>query len=243
MTCDTVVTVTDACVHFCEMRPMPGRLPHMLRADAQDNRDRILQASRALFSEQGLDVTMREIARRAHVGPATLYRRFPTKQLLIDEVFTDEVRACRRIVDEGCSEPDPWRGFCSVIEQLSVLNAENQGFIDAFMSASPEIDTFVAHRATLLRRLTELAARAQEAGELRRDFQIDDLVLILMAGCGLSSTPPAGRATAARRFAALAIEAFRASAANSALPRGARLTSHAVFGQLPPQARSVSAGG
>lgn len=74
---------------------MTDRLPHMLRADAQDNRDRVLEAARALFAERGIDVTMRQIARRADVGPATLYRRFPTKQILVDEAFEYELRSCR----------------------------------------------------------------------------------------------------------------------------------------------------
>jgi AcrR family transcriptional regulator len=209
---------------------MAARLPQMLRADAQDNRDRILEAARGLFSEQGVDVTMRDIARRAEVGPATLYRRFPTKALLVDEAFADELRACRAIVEGGCSDPDPWRGFCSVIEQLTSLNVRNQGFVDAFMSANPEIDPFVAHRDSMLRMLTALARRAQAAGSLRGDFVIDDLVLILLAGRGLSSSissgAPAGRSAAAARFAALAIQAFRASDANVRLPRPARLASN-----------------
>lgn len=191
---------------------MTDRLPHLLRADAQDNRERVLEAARALFSERGIDVTMREIARHAEVGPATLYRRFPTKQLLVDEAFSDEMRACRGIVDDGCADPDPWRGFCSVIERISVLNVRNQGFVDAFLSANPEPDAFATHRAELHRMLAELAGRAQVAGGLRRDFVMGDLVIVLLAGRGLSSMVPSGREAAARRFAVLAIDAFRSPA-------------------------------
>jgi AcrR family transcriptional regulator len=223
-----VAKVTDAYVHFSEVRTMTDRLPHILRVDAQDNRDRVLEAARALFAERGIDVTMREIARRAEVGPATLYRRFPTKQLLVDEAFADELRTCRGIVADGADDPDAWRGFCSVVERLCVLNGRNQGFVDAFMAAKLEVDTFAAHRASVLRMIAELAERAQRAGGLRRDFVIDDLVLVLLAGRGLSSTPPAGREAAARRFAALAIEAFRASEANADLPRAPRLVSRRV---------------
>lgn len=218
-----MATVTDYPVHFCDVRTMTERLPQMLRADARDNRDRILEAARALFAEQGIRVTMREIARRAEVGPATLYRRFPTKQIMIDAAFADELRSCRAIVDDGYADPDPWRGFSSVIERISVLNGRNQGFVDAFMSASPENDAFAAHRALLLRMLADLARRAQAAGGLRRDFVIDDLILVLLAGRGLSSTQPSGREAAARRFAALVIEAFREPGSNRDLPRAPRL--------------------
>lgn len=196
---------------------MAERLTHLLRSDAKDNRERVLEAARSLFSERGLEVPMREIARHAEVGPATLYRRFPTKQALIDEAFADELKSCRRIVEDGCADPDPWRGFCSVIERLSVLNIRNQGFVDAFMSANPEAVMFSQHRAALLSLLAELAERAQLDGQLRHDFMIDDLVLVLLAGRGLSSTLPVTREAAARRFAALAIDAFREANTNSTL--------------------------
>jgi AcrR family transcriptional regulator len=203
---------------------MVEQLTHLLRADAQDNRDRVLDAARSLFSEHGLDVPMRVIARRAEVGPATLYRRFPTKQTLIDEAFADELRSCRRIVESGCADLDPWRGFRSVIERLSVLNVRNQGFVDAFMSANPDAAMFSNHREALLRQLAGLAERAKHSGGLRHDFVINDLVLVLLAARGLSSTLPGTREAAARRFGALAIDAFRESDTNSILPRRTRLT-------------------
>jgi AcrR family transcriptional regulator len=201
----------------------------MLRADAQENRDRALDAARALFAERGIaPVTMREIARRAGVGPATLYRRFPTKQTLIDEAFAGELDACRGIVEDGCADPDPWRGLCSAIERLCVLNARNQGFVDAFMALNPQADAFAAHRAALLRMLTALTRKAQAAGRLRGDFVINDLVIVLAAGRGLASAPAAAREAAARRFAALAIDALRASEVHGALPRAPRLGSRAA---------------
>lgn len=116
---------------------MPDRLPQKLRSDAKDNRDRILDAARALFSADGLEVPMREIARRAGVGPATLYRRFPTKQILVSEAFADQLHACRAIVDQGCADPDPWRGLCLVIEKICELHARDRGFTEAFLVGLP----------------------------------------------------------------------------------------------------------
>jgi len=216
-------TVTDAPVHFAKVRTMPIGLPHNLRADAADNRDRVLEAARGLFAERGLEIPMREIARRAGVGPATLYRRFPTKQALVEEAFTGELRACRAIVADGCADSDPWRGFCEVVIRIGELNARNQGFVDAFMSTFPNSVDFTAHRVGMLRSLAGLARRAKELGGLRDDFVIDDLVLILMAGRGLSATDPDLRVAAARRFAALAIDSFRASGDRGSLPPIARL--------------------
>ncbi|MFL6112963.1 MAG: TetR/AcrR family transcriptional regulator [Catenulispora sp.] len=206
---------------------MTAEVPHKLRADAQENRDKILDAARALFSEHGLAASMREVARHAEVGPATLYRRFPTKQALIADVFADELRACRQIVVDGCADPDPWRGFSVVVERLCVLNVQNKGFVDAFMSANPQAPMF-AHRAALLRQLRTLAARAKRSGRLRHDFVLDDLLLVLLAGRGLSATGPANRTLAARRFAALALDAFREHEANGALPRKPALVQEVI---------------
>ncbi|WP_203720463.1 TetR/AcrR family transcriptional regulator [Paractinoplanes brasiliensis] len=216
-------------------------LPRPLRADARENRDRVLESARVLFSEQGLGVTMRQVARRAEVGPATLYRRFPTKQVLVEAAFADEVRACRGIVEGGCAAEDPWLGFCSVIEGLTVLNARNHGFTEAFMAAAPDVDMFAAHRASLLRMLAGLVGRAQDAGALRGDFVVDDLVLVLLAGRGLSSLPLRLRDKAARRFAALSIDGFRASDANRRLPRAPRLTTGAsIIRNLRPDATGTA---
>ncbi|MFS7878278.1 TetR/AcrR family transcriptional regulator [Streptomyces asiaticus] len=202
---------------------MTDRLPHTLRSDASDNRERILDAARALFATEGLKVPMREIARHAGVGPATLYRHFPTKQMLATEALRDEMRVCRAIVDEGHGEPDPWRGFCLVIEKTCELHARSRGFTEAFMSTFPDAMDFAAERAYALRSMAELAHRAKDAGHLRPDFVLDDLVLMLMANRGIHTSSKAARVAASRRFAALVIQAFQSSPQHSPLPPVARL--------------------
>ncbi|MFI7099018.1 TetR/AcrR family transcriptional regulator [Streptomyces sp. NPDC050161] len=208
---------------------MRERLPHTLRSDALDNRERILDAARALFSTDGLDVPMREIARRAGVGPATLYRRFPTKQALVTEAFAEQLRACRAIVDEGCADPDPWHGLCLVIEKICELHARDRGLTEAFLSAFPgALD--VAGRASTLKAVAGLAQRAKDAGHLRSDFVLDDLVLVLMANKGIRTASTATQVMASRRFAALAIQAFAACPRHAPLPPAARLASAAPDG-------------
>jgi AcrR family transcriptional regulator len=193
-------------------------LPHTLRSDALGNRERILDAARAVLAAEGLNVPMREIARRAGVGPATLYRRFPTKEALVIEAFTEETGACRAIVDEGLADPDPWHGFCLVIEKICELHARNRGFTAAFMSAFPDVVDFPALRHYALSSVGVLARRARDAGHLRPDFVLDDLILMLMANNGIQASSPAVRVAASRRFAALAIQAFQASPQTSPLP-------------------------
>ncbi|HXW45669.1 MAG TPA: TetR family transcriptional regulator [Streptosporangiaceae bacterium] len=187
-----------------------GHLPHPLRSDALDNRERILAAARAVFAAEGLTAPMRAIARLAGVGPATLYRRFPTKQMLAAEALAGEMRACRDIVDAGLADPDPWRGFCLVIENICELHARSAGFTAAFLSAFPRAMDITADREYALRSMAELARRAKDAGQLRADFVLDDLILVIMANSGIQATSPQARIAGSRRFAALAIRAFQA---------------------------------
>ena len=202
---------------------MPERVPHILRADAEENRESVLRAARALFSERGLGVPMRAIARAAGVGPATLYRRFPTKQDLIAAAFEDELRACEAIVLEAAADPDAWRGVRTFLVGIGELNARNQGFTDAFMSAFPGAVDFAAHRGGILRSLADLMRRAQDVGARRPDVVLDDLVPLLMAGRGLTAATPEARLAASRRFSALAIESLRAGGAEGPMPPPARV--------------------
>ncbi|MEU9356197.1 helix-turn-helix domain-containing protein [Streptomyces griseoloalbus] len=197
-------------------------LPHPLRSDALDNRERILEAARALFATEGLDVPMREIARHAGVGPATLYRRFPAKRTLVAEAFAEEVRACHAIVEEGLADPDPWRGFRRVIEKTCELHIRSLGFTEAFMAAYPDAMDFATDRARMLGSVAELARRAQKTGDLRPDFVPDDLVLVLMAHRGIHTTSTATRQAASRRFAALMIQSFQTSPTRAPLPPAAQ---------------------
>ena len=74
---------------------MPTDSPRPLRADAQRNRDRLLQAAVRAFSEQGADVTLDAIAKAAGVGIGTLYRHFPTREALVEAAYRNELaRLC-----------------------------------------------------------------------------------------------------------------------------------------------------
>ncbi|MER6212087.1 helix-turn-helix domain-containing protein [Streptomyces sp. NPDC001642] len=190
---------------------MPGRLPQLVRSDARDNRARILDAARAVFGEQGLSAPVREVARHAEVGPATLYRHFPTKQALIAAAFADQRRACHDAVRDALADPDPWHGFQGLIEGICELHARSRGFADTFMTTYPEAADFTADRERTVRAVGELARRAQEAGRLRSGFVVDDLILMFMAHRGLYDAPGPARLVASRRFAAYVIEALRAA--------------------------------
>ncbi|RDI34823.1 TetR/AcrR family transcriptional regulator [Lentzea flaviverrucosa] len=195
---------------------MAGHLSQKVRSDARYNRDHILDVAREVFAAEGLNAPMREVARRAGVGPATLYRHFPTKEALATEAFSDQMQACDAILAEGLADPDPWRAFRTVIEKICEVHA--RGFTTAFTANFPHAIDFAAHRERSLVSIAELARRAKRAGGLRPDFVLDDLILVLMANGGIHATSETTRAAASRRFAALVIQAFQASPTHTPLP-------------------------
>jgi AcrR family transcriptional regulator len=193
-----------------------------LRSDASDNRARILAAARVAFTTEGHDVPIREIARRAQVGVATVYRRFPTKEALFTEAFAEQMAMCSAIVEEGMAMADPWRGFCLVIEKLMAAHALDRGFRAIISQLSWTVD-FTADRDRTMRLLLGLVRRAKEAGELRADIVLEDLVLAMMANEGIRAESPELTAAASRRFAALMIQSFRANPVPAPLPPAVRL--------------------
>ncbi len=206
-----------------------------LRSDARDNRERILQVARATFAEQGIDVPMRELARRAGVGPATLYRRFPTKEALVTEAFGEQMAACAAIVEEGLADADPWHGLRTVIERVCVMHALDRGFTAAFVTAFPDAVDFAQERTRTLRSLAELVQRAKDADGLRRDVGLEDLIMVIMANSGIRASSPKAAVAASRRFAALQIRALQAPSGGGRAGTGTGSRADAV--PLPPAVR------
>jgi AcrR family transcriptional regulator len=167
-------------------------------------------SARELFAARGLDVPMAAIARHAGVGVATLYRRFPTRESLITEVFADQLAACLAAVYDGLADPDPWRGFCAAIRTLCDLQALDRGFTAAFTAAFPGAVDLDAQRDRAMGAFAELAQRAKDAGQLRADFAPDDLLLLLKACGGLTAGPAETALAASRRLTAYLLHAFRA---------------------------------
>lgn len=194
-----------------------------LRSDARDNRARILAVAQVAFAAEGLDVPIREIARRAEVGVATVYRHFETKEALLAEAFAEQMASCSAIVEEGLAAQEPWSGFCLVIDRLMETHALDRGFARAFTAQLPLAAGFAADQARTLRQMRELVRRAKDAGALRPDFVLEDISLALMANEGIRAETPATRVAASRRFAALMVQSFHAGAVPAPLPPAVRL--------------------
>jgi AcrR family transcriptional regulator len=215
--------VVEHPVRFAKVRAMTAQPRTRLRSDARDNRERILAVAHVAFATDGIDVPIREIARRAQVGVATVYRHFPTKEALLTAAFADQMASCASIVEEGLAQDDPWRGFGLVVEKLMAVHARDRGFARAFTSSLPVAVDLMAERDRALRLLLDLIRRAKDAGELRADFVLEDLVLALMTNEGIQAATPELRAAASRRFTALMIQSFQAGPNLPTLPPPIRL--------------------
>lgn len=189
-----------------------------MRADARENRRRIVEAAHDTFIEHGLDAPLAEVVRRSGVGAATLYRRFPTRGALITEVFHEQIDAVVQVVLDAARDPDPWRGFCTVVIELCDLDVVHRGFIRSFLSTYPERVDVEEKRARAELSFDEIVRRAHEAGELRPDVGRRDLDLALMANGGLQHVDPEIRRAASHRLVAHLLRAFRSTSVTSEVP-------------------------
>ncbi|MET3428222.1 AcrR family transcriptional regulator [Actinoplanes tereljensis] len=166
-------------------------MPHRLRADAERNRTALLSAAREIFGEQGLDASLDEIARRAGVGNATLYRRFPTRRDLIAEVFAGQMNEYVELADHAMQEPEPWAAFAGYLTRLFELQATDRGLSELLVSTSFDDDARLSDlRVAAQRGASEVIARAVGAGVLRPDFTRRDLSILMRANAGVIQRSP-----------------------------------------------------
>ncbi|MEU0352753.1 helix-turn-helix domain-containing protein [Streptomyces sp. NPDC006237] len=166
--------------------PAPDQQPGTgLRIDAERNRDRILAAARRLYATEGLGVSMAAVAREAGVGKATLSRRFPTPEDLINAVFADRMDAYSTAVEAALADPDPWHGFTSYVHTVCAMQAADRGFADVLTMTFPAAKALEERRAEAYHGFLELITRAKKTGHLREDFTDRDMPILLMANAGV----------------------------------------------------------
>jgi AcrR family transcriptional regulator len=149
-----------------------------LRADAERNRLRILDAAAEVFAERGLYVSLDEIAARAGVGVGTVYRRFADRDELIDALFRARVEEMLGLLEEAAANPDPWEGLIEFIERGSEFQGRNRGVKQLMFSARGGREWVDRVRATIRPAVARLVAAAKEQGKLREDFELTDVPLI-----------------------------------------------------------------
>lgn len=151
-----------------------------LRRDAERNRQRILEAATEAFAENGLAVTLDEIARRAGVGVGTIYRRFPDKEQLIDALFEERIGEVVAVAEAALHNPDAWAGLVSFLDGAAELHASDRGLKEVTLSGEHGLERVHRARQLMFPLVTRLVARAQEQGSLRADVEPTDLPIMLM---------------------------------------------------------------
>ena len=159
-------------------RPPLVRKP---RADAQRNRELIIQAAKEVFARDGAAASLDEIARLAGIGPGTLYRHFPTRDTLIEAVYRSEVEKLAAAAPR----------FAATLSPIEALRAWMNLFIDHVagkLLIVPAMDTvaggssrlIIGSRGQIYAAFVSLGQRAVASGDLRPDVDPDDLIRALV---------------------------------------------------------------
>ncbi|MFF4104507.1 TetR/AcrR family transcriptional regulator [Streptomyces sp. NPDC001903] len=187
--------------------------PEPVRRDARRNRDLLLAAAHKAFAAQGLDAPLDEIARRAGVGNATLYRHFPSRAALIDAVFRDALHETVVAGDEARRSADPWAGLADYLEAVFTVLAADRGANDLMTTAIEGVTSLDGIHAHNHETISLLMGRAQRDGTMRPDVTIEDMLLGLATlGRSVPSLAAAAAPHAWRRPLALFLDGLRAGA-------------------------------
>ncbi|MEU6663065.1 helix-turn-helix domain-containing protein [Streptomyces sp. NPDC046821] len=186
-----------------------------MRKDAQRNRELVLASARQVYAEQGVEAPLDVIARRAGVGNATLYRRFPDRAALIEAVFHATLSAVIDAGEEARQAEDPWAGLSAYLDRVFTVLAADRGANDLMttgIQGVPTLERLHVHNAETHRVLLE---RCHHQGLVRTDVVTEDLLLTLAA---LGRAAPALETAVPgswRRPLALLLDGLRAEGAHT----------------------------
>jgi AcrR family transcriptional regulator len=156
------------------------------RADARRNYEKVLAAAREAFAEGGESTALEEIARRAGVGIGTLYRHFPNRQALLEALYVGEVEdICQTAA--ALDDADPWEALNAWFDQFLGYMATKQALAAELLNyLDRDNELFKVCRTSLWAAGTPLLTRAQEAGVVRPDVTIGDVIPMVM---GIAKIP------------------------------------------------------
>jgi AcrR family transcriptional regulator len=169
-----------------------------LRADAQRNRDKILSTATRVFADQGLDAHLEHIAREAGVGTATLYRNFPTRELLIEAAYRNELgRLCDAAPDLLAAMP-PREALRDWMGRFIDYATAKLGMAEALRAVVESgVNPYAHSREMMLEALTSLMDASVKTAAIRSDISATDMFAAL-TGIALASGKPDQREQAER---------------------------------------------
>jgi AcrR family transcriptional regulator len=154
-----------------------------LRADAQRNLGRVLDAAAEVFAEQGPDASVDEIARRAGVGHATVFRRFPTKDALIAAVAEQRIAELQSMAEQALAADDAGAAFTAFVWRAAEVNARDRGLHDCLLRCAQSPASLALREAGV-----RVVERAQRSGDVRTDIDAADVPDLIRAA--LRAAPP-----------------------------------------------------
>lgn len=185
-----------------------------LRADAARNLERILEAARVVFAERGLDASVADVAERAGVGTATIFRRFPAKDDLVAAILEREVERIHSLALEALEADDPAAAIAEFVMRAVRTMIEDRCLCEASggeLFNRPQMQERIGALTETVERLLE---RAQVAGAIRPDVVASDIAFLINAvghaGSALERTAPG----AWRRYVNLLVDGLRAEGAS-----------------------------
>lgn len=165
----------------------PGTQERAKRVDAVRNRQRVIEAAQAVFAEAGLEASIEDVADRAGVGRATIYRSFPTKEHLIAGVAIERLATFERLATDALADEDAGAAFRRVLVTIAERQAGNRILLSA-LRVPGDVTGLDEARTAMTSALDRLMRRAKRQGSLRRDATPAD-VKTLMSGLTHSLSP------------------------------------------------------
>jgi AcrR family transcriptional regulator len=158
--------------------------PRPMRADAQRNRGRILDAAEVVFAAEGIEVPVDTIAEKAGVGVGTLYRHFPTKEKLCEAILLERLASLAEDARSQADAADAGAAFFGFLNHMAALSASKRDLIAAVMGAGIEFEEAAAPvKQDLIAAVGVLLARAQSACVVRADVTADTVVSLVVGTC------------------------------------------------------------
>ncbi len=154
-----------------------------MRADAERNRRRLLDAATQMFCERGLDVGVGEIAHQAGVGRGTLFRNFPSKEHLIAAIVVERMRESISRAHAALEAPDAGQALFDLIEQSVDRTQTDRALFDAIAETWLANDEIREIHGELIGVLDTLVRKAQDAGAVRTDISAVDVLMMVKGVC------------------------------------------------------------
>jgi AcrR family transcriptional regulator len=190
-----------------------------LRRDAQLNRQRIIEAAREVFAVRGLAATLDDVAHHAGVGIGTVYRRFPTKEALVEAALEDRLAEFAETAEAALRAPTGWDGLVAFLRIVAGMHAADRGLRDVALGAGFGL----RHHERIGERMEplvhQLIERARTEGSLRPDVTAEDLPPLLMMISELAHHSHPVRPDLYGRYLQLLIDGLRHSPGTGELGR------------------------